>query len=81
MEISIEYCTKWNYEPRASSLGEELKKDLGAEIGLIASSDGVFEVVVDGELLFSKKKLKRFPEDGEIEQLIKKAGLWWNGAS
>jgi len=41
---------------------------------LIASSGGVFEVVVDGELLFSKKKLKRFPEDGEIEQLIKKAG-------
>lgn len=71
MKISIEYCTKWNYEPRASSLGEELKKKFDADIELIASTGGVYDVVVDGGLLFSKKKLKRFPEDGEIEQLIK----------
>jgi len=30
--------------------------------------------VVDGKLIFSKKELKRFPEDKEVEQLIKKTG-------
>ena len=37
---------------------------------LISSSGGVFEVVADGSLLFSKKSLGRFPEDGEIEHLL-----------
>lgn len=33
---------------------------------LIPSSGGVFEVELDGELVFSKKALDRFPEDAEI---------------
>jgi len=32
----------------------------------VESSGGVFEVSVDGRLVFSKKKLGRFPEDQEI---------------
>jgi hypothetical protein len=28
-------------------------------------------VVVDGKLVFSKKNLNRFPEEGEITQLLK----------
>jgi len=39
-------------------------------VELIGSSGGVYEVVVDGNLIFSKKKLGRFPEDGEIRRLI-----------
>ncbi len=30
------------------------------------SSGGVFEVSVDGKLIFSKKKFGRFPEEEEI---------------
>jgi len=30
----------------------------------------VFEVVADGRLIFSKKALRRFPEPGEIVELI-----------
>jgi len=33
---------------------------------LIASSGGVFEVTVDGELIFSKRAQGRFPEDREV---------------
>jgi len=51
-----------------------LKKEFDTEIKLIPSTGGVFEVVVDKELLFSKKKLQRFPEDGEIGMLIKVEG-------
>jgi selenoprotein W-related protein len=33
---------------------------------LVPSGGGVFEVTLDGELIFSKRALNRFPEDGEI---------------
>jgi len=51
-----------------------LEKEFDAEMVLIPSSGGVFEVIADGELFFSKKMLQRFPESGEVEQLIKTKG-------
>ena len=42
----------------------------GAEIAYVRSSGGVFEVTVDGELKFSKKRLGRFPTDEEIDALV-----------
>jgi len=30
----------------------------------------VYEIKVDDRLIFSKKRLGRFPEDGEVEKLI-----------
>ncbi len=48
----------------------ELKKEIGAEVELVASGGGVFEVTVDGKIVFSKKGLGRFPEDGELLRLL-----------
>ena len=45
----------------------------GAEIELVSSSGGGFEVVVDGRTIFSKKELGRFPEEGEIAALLQKS--------
>ena len=71
MKISIEYCSVWNYLPRASSLEEHLKNKYdGAAIELISSGGGVFEVTLENKLIFSKKSLGRFPDDGEIDTLI-----------
>jgi selenoprotein W-related protein len=47
----------------------ELSPD--AEIELVESSGGVFEISRDGQLLFSKKKLGRFPYDKEIDALVR----------
>jgi len=41
---------------------------------LIASGGGVFEIEVDGRLVFSKRDLDRFPEDGEVVAAIAKLG-------
>ena len=41
-----------------------------SEATLQPSSGGRFEVSVDGDLVFSKLKMDRFPEDEELEQLI-----------
>ena len=71
MKISIEYCSIWNYLPKASSLESELEQIYpDAEIKLVSSGGGVFEVMVNGTLIFSKKSLDRFPEKGEIVNLI-----------
>lgn len=42
--------------------------DCGAE--LVAGSGGVFDVFADEKLIFSKLKVHRFPEEGEIAALI-----------
>ena len=70
MDISIEYCTQWNYEPRALSLRDELMDNFGFSSELIESSGGVFEIRANGHLIFSKKELERFPNPGEIVQFI-----------
>jgi selenoprotein W-related protein len=49
----------------------ELKRELAADTELIPSSGGVYEVEVDGERIFSKSQLKRFPREGEIINLIR----------
>jgi selT/selW/selH-like putative selenoprotein len=40
------------------------------QLVLIPGEDGVFEVMVNGKLVFSKTKLARHPEAGELVPLI-----------
>jgi len=51
-------------------LEEYLKGKYDAQVELISSGGGVFEVRLDKELIFSKKSLGRFPEHSEIDDLI-----------
>jgi selenoprotein W-related protein len=39
-------------------------------VELVRSSGGVFEVTVDGRLVFSKRELGRHAEPGEVLRLI-----------
>ncbi|MBI5025494.1 MAG: hypothetical protein HZC12_01965 [Nitrospirae bacterium] len=50
---------------------EEIKDELGVDATLIEGSGGVFDVTVDGKLIFSKFTLFRFPDAGEVSRLIK----------
>jgi selT/selW/selH-like putative selenoprotein len=47
-----------------------LKQRFGVEAELIRGKDGVFDVRVDGALVFSKHALGRFPEPGEVERAV-----------
>ncbi len=42
-----------------------------AEVNLMEASGGLFEVTVDGDLIFSKKDLGRHAEEGEVLRLIR----------
>jgi selenoprotein W-related protein len=52
-------------------LAASLLQEFGAQTELIRGTNGVFDVVVDGELVFSKQAVGRFPADGEVETLIR----------
>jgi selenoprotein W-related protein len=54
-------------------LTDEILKEFEWQIAewmLIPSKGGVFEVTIDGELVFSKQQLDRHAEEGEIRKLI-----------
>ena len=42
-----------------------------SSLRIIPSGGGVFEVTVDGQLVFSKKALRRHAEPGEIMGLLR----------
>lgn len=72
--VTIEYCTGWGYLGRAVALSQNLlneHKNSLEMVSLIPSSGGVFEVTFNDELIFSKKELNRFPNENEVEEIIR----------
>jgi len=72
--IEIHYCTGCRWLLRAAWLAQELLSsfdtDLG-EVALVPGTGGVFDIICDGELLYSRKAQGRFPEAREIKQLVR----------
>jgi selenoprotein W-related protein len=50
------------------SVGDSL-----AEITVVPSHGGVFDIVVGEKTVFSKKSIGRFPEEGEATRLVQQA--------
>ncbi len=48
-----------------------MKEATGVEPELIAGGNGIFDVMVDGKLLFSKDQTGRFPADEEILEKLR----------
>jgi selT/selW/selH-like putative selenoprotein len=49
-----------------------LKQEFGVVAQLIPGSAGIFDVVVDGKMVFSKHAVGRFPEAGEVTKLLRR---------
>jgi selT/selW/selH-like putative selenoprotein len=49
-----------------------LSRDLAIDPELVRGDRGVFDVHVDGKLIFSKHSAGRFPDEAEIVQEIRK---------
>jgi selT/selW/selH-like putative selenoprotein len=52
--------------PKASSLAASIKDAVGIDAEVVVGARGQFDVVVDGDLVFSKQAEERFPEPDEI---------------
>lgn len=72
--VEIVYCTQCRFILRGAWLAQELLMTFAGELGevaLVPGMEGVFDVTVDGELIFSRKAQGRFPESKELKQLIR----------
>ncbi|MEE2963580.1 MAG: Rdx family protein [Acidobacteriota bacterium] len=52
--------------PKASSLAASIKDAVGVDAEVVVGSRGQFDVVADGDIVFSKQAEERFPEPNEI---------------
>jgi selT/selW/selH-like putative selenoprotein len=52
-------------------LAEELYDAFGVKAKLIPGQNGVFDVIADGELVFSKFETGRFPRPAEVITKLK----------
>ncbi|MDA0348276.1 MAG: SelT/SelW/SelH family protein [Verrucomicrobia bacterium] len=73
-QIRIEYCSECRFVLRAGWLAQELLftfgRDLG-EVALVPGLGGVFIVSLNGEPIFDRKEVGRFPESKELKQLVR----------
>ena len=51
MKATITYCVMWNYLPDAERVSAELKSK-GIKVDLIKVSNGIFDVEIDGKLVY-----------------------------
>jgi selenoprotein W-related protein len=59
---------------RAAWMAQELLSTFEAELGevaLVPGEDGIFEVRLDGQTIFSRREEGRFPESKELKQRIR----------
>lgn len=73
--VEITYCRLCHWGLRAGWMAQELLTTFAEEIGSVAltpnAEGGVFDVRVDGDLVWSRKEHGRFPEMKELKQLVR----------
>ena len=72
--VAITYCTQCRWLMRAGWTAQELLVTFEDEPGgvtLIPGTGGVFDVTVDGTLVWSRKVEGRFPELKELKQRVR----------
>ncbi len=72
--VDITYCTQCRWLLRAAWLAQELLSTFVEELGevaLIPAKGGVFDIRVNGSLIWSRKEQGRFPEAKEIKQRLR----------
>ena len=73
--IEIRYCTKCRWLLRSAWMAQELLSTFEEEISQLVlmpdSSGGLFEVRIDGELLWSREKRGGFPDIKQLKILVR----------
>jgi selT/selW/selH-like putative selenoprotein len=74
--VTIAYCTRCNWLLRAGWMAQELLSTFGEELGsvaLIPGSGGIFEIRVDGELVWERRRDGGFPDVKALKQRVRDA--------
>lgn len=74
--VTIAYCTRCNWLLRAGWMAQELLATFGEELGSVAllpGTGGIFEIRVDGELVWERKRDGGFPDVKTLKQRVRDA--------
>ena len=72
--VEVEYCTQCRWLLRAGWVAQELLttfQDELTEVALVPGKNGVFEVRLNGRVLWSRANEGRFPELKELKQRVR----------
>lgn len=72
--IAIAYCTQCNWLLRAGWMAQELLSTFGRDIGevaLLPETGGRFEITLDGETIWERKRDGGFPDAKALKQIVR----------
>ena len=72
--LVITYCTQCNWLLRAAWMAQEILSTFSMEIGavtLVPGTGGIFEIHVDGELVWERRRDGGFPDVKALKQLVR----------
>jgi selenoprotein W-related protein len=74
-EITISYCPKCGWLLRAAYMAQELLTTFEEELGGVtlrpADIAGSYQILLNGEVIFDRKRDGHFPEIKELKQLVR----------
>ncbi len=72
--LSITYCTQCNWLLRSAWMAQEVLSTFGTEMGeviLVPGTGGIFEIRLDGELIWERKRDGGFPDSRVLKQMVR----------
>ena len=72
--LAITYCTQCNWLLRSAWMAQEVLSTFAVEIGgvsLIPGTGGIFEIHLDGDLIWERKRDGGFPDVKLLKQMVR----------
>jgi len=73
-KIEIKYCAKCRWLMRSTWMAQELlttfEDDIN-ELALLPGSGGIFEIIANGKLVWSRKDMGGFPDIAQLKQGVR----------
>jgi len=72
VEVIIEHCSQWGYGPRAQALKDKILSVVtDANVNVKAGRATSYEIIINGDLIFSKLETGQFPDDAVLIEEIR----------
>lgn len=75
-KIEIKYCSKCRWLLRSTWMAQEILttfEDEVDELSLQPGTGGIFEIIANSDVIWSRKAMGRFPEIAELKQCVRDA--------
>jgi len=72
--LTITYCTQCNWLLRSAWMAQEVLSTFSFEMGeviLRPGTGGIFEITLDGELIWERKRDGGFPDVKQLKQMVR----------